>query len=117
GRLPERISLGARGQGPLAVDRFAIGIDDTAEPAVGGIDRTVMAAEDRLASEAHTTEFPKGQAEGVAIAKADDFRCQVVAVGGLDHDPAANAQFAYRPDNLDQQPLDGFHPSKNFHFL
>ena len=47
---PQRIGGGASLQRPLAVDRFAVGIDHPSEPCVARIGRAIMAVEDRPAA-------------------------------------------------------------------
>ncbi len=43
----------------------------------------------------------------MAVAKADDLGAEALAAGGLDRHPAADPQFAHRPDHFDQQALHG----------
>ena len=52
--LPQRVGNGAAGQGTLAVDGLAIGIDDPTQPAFGGKGGAVIALEDGLAAEPNT---------------------------------------------------------------
>src|SRR5690606_39236577 len=61
----------------------------------------------------HAAELAKGKAKGVAIAEANDFSREVMAVGGFNHDAPANPELANGANDLNEEALDGFHTPKH----
>jgi hypothetical protein len=72
-----------------------------------------MALKHRFATQANTAQLPKWQTKGMPVLETDDFSSEKSAIDRLDLDAAANAQFADRADDLDQQALHRFDPAIN----
>ncbi len=73
-----------------------------------------MAGENGLAAQPNALYRAERQTEGKAVAEPDDFAGEVWAAGRFYRDPAPDAQFAHRPDDLDQKPLHGLYAAKDF---
>jgi hypothetical protein len=97
----------------FTVDRIAVGVDDAAEPRLGRKDRALVALEHGAAAEPYAGDRPERQAECMAVAEADDLRGELVARCGLDRDASADAEFAHRSDDFDEEPLHCLHAAEN----
>ena len=105
------VGIGPAGQRPLAVDRFAEGIDDPALPTFIRIDDRVRQAKLGPAAEADAVEGAERHHLGAFGFKSDDLAGDLAAMATDQPATVADGQRAARPFDLDQHADDRRHPT------
>ena len=102
-RVVDGIGDGPRHQRPLAVDGFAKGVDDPAEPAFIGINHRLRGADFNAAPHADPFDRAERHQQRAIIGKTDHFAGHPAVVTGDDIAMIADRQAALDAADLDQQ--------------
>ena len=105
--------IGARAERkrPFAVERFAEGVHDAAEPGLGRPDHRVEIGEFGLAAQADAFQLAERQEQGAALAEADHLAGNPALSAGDDGAARPYGEHALQSDNLDEQTEHTGHPS------